>query len=125
MEGIPLDMLSCDKPQNVDVATAYLSAPLKVVQTLESFSKEYKWVNIGKCKRPAVKPPSRIWLDGPPDLRLKDKKMSFRRWADGDGDGICEVYDVEVPDDGPQPERYGGYRMRTSVFDQGKWHVAE
>jgi hypothetical protein len=103
-----------------------------IVQTLESFSNEYEWINVKRCKRPVAKAPPRIWIDTPKNSKMKEKKISLRRWADRDGDGICEIYDVGdtwKEDDSNNGEDYPNnrkdYPMRTMRFENGKWRIPE
>lgn len=74
-------LLSCMKPPS--------ARPLsKIVQTLESFSNEYKWINVKKCKRPTSKAPLQIWINDPKKSKVKGKKAVF---ADG-RIGMVTVY---------------------------------
>jgi hypothetical protein len=117
---------SCMKPPDLP------SSP-NLVQTLESFGNEYEWINVKRCKRPSAKAPSRIWIDVPKYIKTKEKKISIRRWADRDGDGICELYDVEETwkgedldeDSTRQMNEDPVYPMRTMKFENGKWRVPE
>lgn len=99
------------------------SASAKVVQTIESFSNEYQWINVKQCKRPAAKAPARIWIDAPSKSKIKSKKISIRRWADKDGDGICEIYDVEDMEKEDFTGKLDDYPMRTTRYENRKWIV--
>lgn len=92
-------------------------------QSLESFEKELDWVNITNCRKPPVKPPPPVRI-APLNESLKSKKrISIRRWLDEDGDGQCELYDVEELGKSYYTGKIYGYPIRRSWYEKGKWNV--
>jgi hypothetical protein len=122
----PAESGTCNKPPPPPTSPT-------LVQTLESFGNEYEWINVKRCRRPSAKSPPRIWIEVPKNIKSKEKKISIRRWADRDGDGICEIYDVEEAWKGEDLDEESVaarnddpvYPMRTMKFEKGKWRIPE
>jgi hypothetical protein len=92
-------------------------------QSLATFEKEFEWVNVKNCKRPAIKPP-KVILIAPPDAPENPTKRIFiRRWLDADGDGVCELYDVEELEKSYYTGKLYGYPRRVSIYEKGKWNI--
>lgn len=92
-------------------------------QSLESFEKEFQWLNISDCKRPLAKPPPPIWINPPSSSEGVNKRVSIRRWLDENGDGFCELYDVEGLEKSYYTGKIYGYPYRAATYEQGKWSI--
>jgi hypothetical protein len=55
---------------------------------------------------------------------VKDHKSHYeywRRWIDIDGDGICEIFDVNMPKEAPLSNRFYGYTTTVRTVEKGAW----
>lgn len=109
------------------IATAFFPAAVyaELPQSLESFEKEFQWINIKTCKRPAVTPPPRILIKTSADSKSGNRKVSIRRWLDEDGDGLCEIYDVQELEQSYYTGKIYGYPYRASRYENGKWSMQD
>lgn len=115
------------KKLNASLSLGFLIAGISAAyagtaQSLESFEKEFEWINIKNCERPALKPPPPIWIKSPTGSKRDNKKISIRRWLDEDGDGLCELYDVQELEQSYYTGKIYGYPYRTSRYGNGKWN---
>jgi hypothetical protein len=98
--------------------------------TPEQLHSELKWVG-RDCKKPGVPPPKPIHTVTYEDMarmttdkRFKPKYVSWRRWIDVDGDGVCEIFDVGMPEVSNEPSgKFYGYPTRMLGFKNGEWSV--
>lgn len=93
-------------------------------QSPSAFEQEFEWVNVKDCKRPAIKPPKPIWIKPLGESETK-KRIYVRRWLDADGDGVCELYDVEELEKSFFTGKLYGYPRRVSIYEKGKWSIHE
>jgi hypothetical protein len=92
-------------------------------QSPAEFEQEFRWVNVKDCVRPPIIPPKPIWINPLDDLGRSNKKIYIRRWLDADGDGICELYDVEEIEKSHFTGKLYGYPRRVSIYEKGKWNI--
>nr|WP_314625391.1 hypothetical protein [uncultured Noviherbaspirillum sp.] len=104
----------------VSVAPVYAET---VPQSLESFEKEFRWLNISDCKRPLAKPPPPIRIKSPSVSKNNSATVSIRRWLDEDGNGLCELYDVQNLEKSYYTGKLYGYPYRAATYENGKWAV--
>jgi len=90
-------------------------------QSLDSFEQEFQWLNTKDCKRPPLKPPLPIWIEPPSESDGVVKKVNIRRWLDEDGDGICEIYDIQALEKSYYTGKLYGYPYRKSTYEKEKW----
>lgn len=105
--------------------TFSMSSNAEKPQSLNAFENEFEWVNVKNCKRPAIKPPKPIWIRPPDEPEISNKRIYVRRWLDADGDGVCELYDVEELEKSFFSENIYGYPRRVSIYEKGKWSIHE
>lgn len=92
-------------------------------QSIESFESEFEWINIRNCRRPSLEPPPPIWITPPSSLKGVNKRVSIRRWLDENGDGLCELYDVEKLEKSYYTGKIYGYPYRVATYEYGKWSI--
>ena len=98
--------------------------------TAEQLHAELKWVG-RDCTKPKVEPPKPLltvtyddYAKMSNDKNYKPQYVSHRRWIDNDGDGICEIYDVGMPEVSGEPSgKFYGYPTRVLGFKNGKWET--
>lgn len=107
----------------LSIALTFFHSPshAREPQSLADFEREFEWVNIKNCKRPPIKPPKVIWIAPPDGPGMSKKRIFVRRWMDADGDGVCELYDVEKLEESHFTGKIYGYPRRVSIYKKGNW----
>jgi hypothetical protein len=91
------------------------------LQSLESFEKELKCINVMQCRRPSSELPLPVLISPLNESLNGEYKMFVRYWLDEDGDRQREIYDVEKLGKSYYTTKIFGYPIRKPQY--GKWKV--
>jgi hypothetical protein len=98
------------------ILPAYSATP----QSVNSFESEFEWANAKNCIVPNAMLPARIWIKNPEYGKLPNK-ISVRRWMDWNGDGVCELFDIEELEESAFTQKIYGYPVRVGRYMDNKW----